>query len=137
MPKYGIFINFVFCMQLLKKKRKPTENKQKEDKTAVCVVTQFLYVATQKFKQEKETMSQPANLCRSKDKSELKPKKSFLGHDNLEICRDILKVNGEGIVSQHYLSCRNIKAEDYWMNFVLIRDNSVVTENIKKATQVS
>ena len=33
-------------------------------------------------------------------------------HNNPEICRDILKVNGEGIVSQHYVLCRNIKAED-------------------------
>ena len=57
--------------------------------------------------------------------------------NNPKICHDILKVNGEGIVSQHYLSCCNIKAEDYWMNSVLTRDNSVVTENIKKATQVS
>ena len=32
--------------------------------------------------------------------------------ENLEICRDMLKVNGEGIVSRHYVLCRNIKAED-------------------------
>ena len=32
--------------------------------------------------------------------------------DNPEICRDILKVNGEGIVSPHYFLCRNIKAKD-------------------------
>ena len=32
--------------------------------------------------------------------------------DNPEICRDILKVNGEGIMSRHYVQCRNIKAED-------------------------
>ena len=32
--------------------------------------------------------------------------------DNPEICRDILKVDGEGIVSQHYFLCCNIKAED-------------------------
>ena len=77
-------------------------------------------------------MSQPVNLCRSKDWSELKAEKSFLGlvtvkfsvvieleeyfegicHNNPEIYRDILKVNGEGIVSQHYFLCRNIKAED-------------------------
>ena len=57
--------------------------------------------------------------------------------DNPEICCDILKVNGEGIVSQHYFSCRNIKAENYWMNSVVTRDNSVTTENVKKVTQVS
>ena len=32
--------------------------------------------------------------------------------DNPEICLDILKVNGEGIVSRHYILCRNIKDED-------------------------
>ena len=32
--------------------------------------------------------------------------------DNPEIYRDILKVNGEGIVSRHYVLCRNIKAKD-------------------------
>ena len=32
--------------------------------------------------------------------------------DNLEICHDILKVNDEGIVSRHYVLCRNIKVED-------------------------
>ena len=32
--------------------------------------------------------------------------------DNPEICRDILKVNDEGIVSRHYFLCRNIKVED-------------------------
>ena len=32
--------------------------------------------------------------------------------DNLEIFRDILKVNDEGIVSRHYFLCRNIKVED-------------------------
>ena len=32
--------------------------------------------------------------------------------DNPEICRDILKVNGEVIVSRHYFFCHNIKAED-------------------------
>ena len=31
---------------------------------------------------------------------------------NPEICCDILKVNGEGIVSRYYVLCRNIKAED-------------------------
>ena len=33
-------------------------------------------------------------------------------HDNPEIYHDILKVNAEGIVSRHYVLCRNIKAED-------------------------
>ena len=46
MPKCGIFINFVFCRELLKNERIPAEKKQKEDKAAVCVVTQFLCVAT-------------------------------------------------------------------------------------------
>ena len=32
--------------------------------------------------------------------------------DNPEMCRDIVKVKGEGIVSRHYFSCRNIKVED-------------------------
>ena len=32
--------------------------------------------------------------------------------DNPEMCRDILKENGEGNVSRHYVLCRNIKAED-------------------------
>ena len=32
--------------------------------------------------------------------------------DNFDICHDILKVNGEGIVLKHYVLCRKIKAED-------------------------
>ena len=47
MKKCGIFINFMFCRQLLKKERILIEKKQKEDKTAVCVATQHLYVVTQ------------------------------------------------------------------------------------------
>ena len=57
--------------------------------------------------------------------------------DNSEICRDILKVNGEGIVSRHYFLCRNIKDEDLWMNSVATKDNSVAIENIRRAKQVS
>ena len=32
--------------------------------------------------------------------------------DNPESCRDILKVNGEGNVSRHYVLCCNIKAKE-------------------------
>ena len=56
MPKYEIFINFVFCGQLLKKEKIQAEKKQKEDKTVVYVVTQHLYVVTQ-------NSSRPKELC--------------------------------------------------------------------------
>ena len=39
MPKYGIFINLVFCRQLLTNERIPTEKKQKDEKAAVLVAT--------------------------------------------------------------------------------------------------
>ena len=74
-----------------------------------------------KIQAEQETVSQLPNLYRSKDWLELKAKKSFLGRDrkvfcrdrlekdfeescrdNPEICHDILKVNDERIMSQHY-----------------------------------
>ena len=58
-------------------------------------------------------------------------------HDNPEIGRNLLKTNGEGIVSRHYVLCRNIKVEDYWINSIATRDYSVMIENIKKVTQVS
>ena len=118
MPKCGIFINFVFCRHLLKNERIPSEKKQKEDKTAVCVATQHLYVVTQ-------NSSSPKELCRNQQiyvaakighNSRLKRPfwvttvKFFVVtgleedfeescRDNLEICRNILKINGEGIVS--------------------------------------
>ena len=41
-----------------------------------------------KFKQAQGTMSLPAYLCRSKDWSELKTEKSFLGRDRKVLCRD-------------------------------------------------
>ena len=55
-PKCGIFINFEFCRKLLKNEIIPVETKQKEDKEAVCVTTQILYVATQ-------NSSRPKELC--------------------------------------------------------------------------
>ena len=87
MPKCGIFINFVFYRQLLKNERILSEKKQKDDKTAICVATQHLYVATQ-------NSSRPNELCRSqqiyvnKDWSELKAEKIFLGRDRKVFCRD-------------------------------------------------
>ena len=41
--------------------------------------------------------------------------------DNHELCRDILKENGEEIVSRHYVLCSSIKAEDKQMNSVMTR----------------
>ena len=58
-------------------------------------------------------------------------KKSY--DDNPKLYRDIIKTNGEGAVSRHYVLCRNIEAEDQQMNSVVTRDNSIVTENGKKA----
>ena len=54
MPKCEIFINFVFYKQLLKNEIISTEKKQKDDKTAVYVATQHLYVATQNSNRSKE-----------------------------------------------------------------------------------
>ena len=121
----------MFCSQLLRNERIPVEKKQKDDKTAVCVTTQHLYVATQ-------NSSRPKKLCRSqqiyvatKIGQNSKLKRAFevatvkisvateLEEDFKESCRDnpeircdIFKVNGEGMVLQHYFLCRNIKAED-------------------------
>ena len=81
MPKCEIFINFVFYGKLLKNERIPVEKKQKEDKTAVYVTTQHLYVTSQNSSKLKE-------LCRSKDWLELKAGKSFLGHDRKVFCCD-------------------------------------------------
>ena len=39
MPKDGIFINFVFCRQLLKKERILAEKKQKDEKAVVLIAT--------------------------------------------------------------------------------------------------
>ena len=156
MPKCGIFINFVFCRQLLKNEIIPAEKKQKEDKAAVYVATLFLYVMTQ-------NSSRPKELCRSqiiyvlaKASQNSRLKRAFevatvkfsiateleedfekSCRDNPEICCDIQGGNGEGIMSRHYFVCHNIKAEDQWMNSFTTRDNFVATKNIKKETQVN
>ena len=39
MSKYGIFINFVFCSQLLKNEIIPAKKKQKDEKATVLVAT--------------------------------------------------------------------------------------------------
>ena len=88
MPKCGIFINFVFCRQLLKNERISVEKKAKRGQNNnLCRYTTFICRDT-KFKQAKGTMLQPTNLCRSKDSSELKVEMSFLGCDCKVFCRN-------------------------------------------------
>ena len=92
MPKCGIFINFVFYRQSLKNERIPVEKKQKEDKNrSLCRDITFICHNT-KFSITTELEEYFEERC----------------HNNPEICHDILKVNGEGIVSQHYFLCCNI-----------------------------
>ena len=131
MPKCGIFINFVFCRKLLKNERIPAEKKQKEDKAAVCVATQIIYVATQNLSRLKELCRNQQIYVIAKTSQNSRMKRALLvasvkfsvtteleeefeesRRDNPKMCRDILKVKGEGIVSRRYFSCFNIKAED-------------------------
>ena len=47
-----------------------------------------IYMSRHKIQAEQGTTSQPVNLCRNKDWSELKVEKSFLGRDRKVLCRD-------------------------------------------------
>ena len=76
MPKCGIF-NFVFCMKLLKNEIIPVEKKQKEDKAAVCVATQFLYVATQNSSRLKELCHSLQIYVAAKTSENSKMKRAF------------------------------------------------------------
>ena len=121
----------MFCRKLLKNEIIPTEKKQKEDKAAVCVATQIIYVTTQNSSRPKELCCSQQICVAAKTSQNSRMKRAFLVvtvkifvateleeefeescRDNSEMCHDILKVKGEGIVSRHYFSCRNIKAED-------------------------
>ena len=73
---------------IIEKRENPSRKEEKRGQNnSLCRNTTFISHDT-KFKQAKGTMSQPSNLCRSKDWLELKAEKSFLGRDRKVFCRD-------------------------------------------------
>ena len=75
-------IHQLFVLQaIIEKAENPSiKEAKRRQNSSLCHDTTFICHDT-KFKHAKGTMSQPANLCRSKDWLELKAEKSFLGRD--------------------------------------------------------